>query len=109
MARLLTPVGPAVETFRGNVGVGQSDLAMASESVYALLVANGAGKSTTLHILLNLLRPITDHAEIFGHAFRHLSAEDLARIGYVADGQNLPDWMTVGTLMAYFKPLSRMG
>jgi ABC-2 type transport system ATP-binding protein len=72
--------------------------------VYALLGPNGAGKSTTLQILMNLLRPSSGHAEIFGHDCRRLTAKDFTRIGYVAEGQDLPDWMTVGKLMEYLQP-----
>lgn len=77
---------------------------MAEGSVYALLGPNGAGKSTTLQILMNLLTPTAGHAEIFGHDCRRLSPQDFTRIGYVADGQDLPDWMTVGKFMAYLRP-----
>ncbi len=79
-------------------------LTLPHESVYTLLGANGAGKSTTLQILLNLLRPTTGHAEIFGHDSRRLTADDFTQIGYVAEGQDLPDWMTVGRFMQYLKP-----
>ncbi len=80
------------------------NLTLASESVYALLGANGAGKSTTVQILLNLLQPTSGHAEVFGHDSRRLSAKDFTQIGYVAEGQDLPDWMTVGRFMQYLKP-----
>lgn len=80
------------------------NLALTNQSVYALLGANGAGKTTTLQILLNLLRPTSGHAEVLGHDSRRLSAEDFTRIGYVAEGQDLPDWMTVGRFMQYLKP-----
>jgi len=72
--------------------------------VYALLGPNGAGKTTTLQILMNLLRPSAGRAEIFGQDCRRLSPQDFMRIGYVADGQDLPDWMTVGKFMRYLRP-----
>lgn len=53
---------------------------------------------------MNLLKPTAGHAEIFGHDCRRLSAKDLTRIGYIAEGQDLPDWMTVGRFMEYLKP-----
>ena len=79
-------------------------LAVSEGSVYALLGPNGAGKSTTLQILMNLLKPSSGYAEIFGHDCRRLSPEDFTRIGYVADGQDLPGWMTVGKFMEYLQP-----
>ena len=79
-------------------------LAVPEGSVYALLGPNGAGKSTTLQIVMNLLTPNAGRAEIFGHDCRRLSPKDFTRIGYVADGQDMPDWMTVGKFMNYLQP-----
>lgn len=79
------------------------NLAVSEGSVYALLGPNGAGKTTTLQILMNLLKPSAGYAEIFGHDCRRLSSEDFTRIGYVADGQDLPDRMTVGKFMQYLQ------
>src|SRR6185437_8959131 len=80
------------------------NLTVSEGSVYALLGPNGAGKSTTLQILMNLLKPSAGYAEIFGHDCRLLSPKDFMRIGYVADGQDMPDWMTVGKFMNYLQP-----
>ncbi len=82
----------------------QVTLKVQKGSVYALLGPNGAGKSTTLQILMNLLKPSAGSAEIFGHNCRQLSPQDLTRIGFVAEGLDLPDWMTVERLMAYLQP-----
>ena len=80
------------------------NLTVPEGSVYALLGPNGAGKSTTLQILMNLLKPSAGYSEIFGHDCRQLSPEDFTRIGYVAEGQDLPDWMTVEHFMKYLQP-----
>ena len=53
---------------------------------------------------MNLLKPSAGFAEIFGHDCRRLLPEDFTRIGYVADGQDLPDWMTVGQFIEYLGP-----
>ena len=90
--------------FGKTLALDRVNLTLTNESVYALLGANGAGKSTTLQILLNLLQPTSGYAEVLGNESRQLSAEDFTRIGYVAEGQDLPDWMTVGRLMQYLKP-----
>jgi ABC-2 type transport system ATP-binding protein len=72
-------------------------------SVYALVGPNGAGKSTTIKILLNIYQASSGRAEIIGRDSRRLSPSDLARIGYVSENQNMPEWMTVQYLMAYLK------
>jgi ABC-2 type transport system ATP-binding protein len=74
-------------------------------AITAMLGPNGAGKSTALKIALNLLRPSTGHVEILGVDSRKLGPAQLARIGYVADGMELPDWMTVDQFLAWCRPL----
>lgn len=74
-------------------------------SITALLGPNGAGKSTALKIALNLLRASSGHVEILGVDSRKLGPAQLARIGYVADGMELPDWMTVDQFLAWCRPL----
>ncbi len=74
-------------------------------SITALLGPNGAGKSTALKIALNLLRPSTGHVEILGVDSRKLGPTQLARIGYVAEGMELPDWMTVDQFLGWCRPL----
>jgi len=79
-------------------------LAVPRGSVFALLGANGAGKTTTLKVLVNLLTPTAGRATVLGVDSRRLGERALARIGYVAEGQSLPEWMTVAQLLAYCRP-----
>ncbi|MBD3675981.1 MAG: ABC transporter ATP-binding protein [Planctomycetaceae bacterium] len=63
--------------------------------VVALLGDNGAGKSTTIKILLGLLRPDVGESAVLGMDSRRQSQEIRRRIGYVPDKPALYDWMTV--------------
>lgn len=72
-------------------------------SVFALVGPNGAGKSTTMKICLNMLRASSGTAEVLGVDSRKLSPAELARVGYVSESRQLPDWMTVGRFLAYCK------
>ena len=74
-------------------------------SITAMLGPNGAGKSTALSIALNLLRPSAGRVEILGTDSRKLGPTQLARIGYVAEGMELPDWMTVDQFLGWCRPL----
>jgi ABC-2 type transport system ATP-binding protein len=74
-------------------------------AVYALLGPNGAGKTTLLQILMGLRRPTTGRVSLLGKELSQLSLEDRASIGYVAEGQPLPGWMTLEQLEAYLAPL----
>lgn len=90
--------------FGGTVVLDRMDMRVPEGSIYGLLGPNGAGKSTTLQILMNIHHPSSGHAELFGHDCRRISPEDFTQIGYVAESQDLPDWMTVAEFMAYLQP-----
>ncbi len=72
-------------------------------AVYALVGPNGAGKTTTIRLLMNLLHPHRGRALVLGRDARRLRVEDRQRIGYVAEGQGLPGWMTVRQYLDYWR------
>ncbi len=72
-------------------------------SVFGLIGPNGAGKTTTIKIMMNILQP-WPNIEMLGIDSRRLRPDDLAKIGYVSENQEMPGWMTVSYLMAYLKP-----
>jgi ABC-2 type transport system ATP-binding protein len=90
--------------FGGTAVLDRLNLDVPEGGVYALVGANGVGKTTTIKILMNLQQPTSGRAEVFGHDSRRISPRDFTRIGYVSENQEMPDWMTVGYLMAYLKP-----
>jgi ABC-2 type transport system ATP-binding protein len=73
-------------------------------SIFGLIGPNGAGKTTTLKLLMNIIRPTSGRAEVLGVDSQRLGPAEFARIGYVSENQQMPDWMTVGQLLAYCKP-----
>ena len=73
-------------------------------SVYALIGSNGVGKTTTLQILMNLLRASTGEASVLGVDSRKLGVSEYARIGYVSEGQEMPEAMTVAEFLAFWRP-----
>ncbi|HVZ64630.1 MAG TPA: ABC transporter ATP-binding protein [Opitutaceae bacterium] len=76
-------------------------LSVPEGGVFALLGPNGAGKSTTLKVLLNLLAPTAGSAHVLGVDSRRLSPAERRQIGYLSEGQRLPDWMTVRAFLDY--------
>ena len=74
-------------------------------SIYALLGPNGSGKTTLLRILTGILRATAGSATVLGKGAASLDARDRDNIGYVAEGQSLPEWMTLMQLEDYLAPL----
>src|SRR4029077_16385587 len=55
-------------------------------SVFAFIGRHGAGKTTTIRMILGLLEPTRGKATILGCDSTALSPESRARIGYMAEG-----------------------
>ena len=80
------------------------DLRVEEGRAFALIGPNGAGKTTLLQLLVNLLQPSSGAASVLGVDSRRLGASDFARIGYVAESQQLPGRLTVGQFFDYLRP-----
>ncbi len=79
-------------------------LSIPRNSVYALIGANGTGKSTLMRLLLNIHRPTRGDSSVLGIASRKLKPPHFQRIGYVAEGQHSPDWLTATQYGEFLKP-----
>jgi len=90
--------------FGRTVAVDGISLAVPEGSIYALVGANGAGKTTLIKLLMNILRPNAGRAEVLGIDSAKLAGSSFNRIGYVSENQELPDGMTVGGMLDYFRP-----
>jgi ABC-2 type transport system ATP-binding protein len=65
------------------------DLEVPANAICALVGANGAGKSTTLRVLMNLERADAGHAEVLGLDTARRAPETRAHIGYIAERGNI--------------------
>jgi ABC-2 type transport system ATP-binding protein len=93
-----------VKRFRRVPVLDGLNLSVPEGSVFGLAGPNGVGKTTTIKILMNILRPTSGHAEVLGMDSRALAGDTFANVGYVSENQELPEWMTVEYLLAYLKP-----
>src|SRR3981081_3711599 len=66
------------------------NLSMPEGSVFALVGASGAGKTTTIKILLKITPPSRGHATVLGVDTRSITPPLLAQVGYVSESQALP-------------------
>lgn len=105
-----TPAVDAVIRTRGlckrfgrHVAVEELDLQVPRGSVFAFLGKNGAGKTTTIRMLLHLLDKSAGEARILGLDSVRNALEIKRRIGFVADGQMMYDWMSVDELVWFCK------
>ena len=78
------------------------DLRVPDGAVYVLVGENGAGKSTTMKVLLNLERPDSGRAEVFGHDTSAHGPEVRAQIGYIPEHHEPAyPWMTCAHLIRH--------
>src|SRR5512133_1469552 len=68
-------------------------------SVFAFLGRNGAGKTTTIRMLLDLLDRNAGEARILGLDSIKGAREIRRRVGYVAQNEEMYDWMSVDQLL----------
>jgi ABC-2 type transport system ATP-binding protein len=73
-------------------------------SAYALIGANGAGKTTAIRILMNILEAERGSAAVLGVDSRRISPWELAQIGYVSENQDIPKALTVAEYLDYLRP-----
>ena len=97
----------AVETFDLGRRYGKKwavehlDLKVPKGSVFGFLGLNGAGKSTTIRMLMGLLSPDAGFAHVLG---LDPVGHDIAikrRVGYVPDTPSFYEWMTVEETLAF--------
>jgi ABC-type multidrug transport system ATPase subunit len=87
----------AVDNLSFTVGEGQ---------VYGFLGQNGAGKSTTIRMLLTLIKPTAGEIEIFGLNLQKHRKEILAQIGAIIEKPDLYKYLTGYENIRIFSRLS---
>jgi len=73
-------------------------------ALYALVGQNGAGKTTAIKILMNLIPATHGTAQVLGADSRKIRGKSYTHIGYVSENQEIPEWMKVGALLDYLRP-----
>jgi ABC-2 type transport system ATP-binding protein len=92
-----------VKRFRSVEALRGLDLAVAPNSIYALVGPNGAGKTTAIKIMMNIVKATSGRAEVLGINSADLTGPAFAAIGYVSENQEMPEWMRVGEFLAYMR------
>lgn len=97
----------AIEIRRLHYRAGKSfeipslDLSVPAGSIYGFLGANGSGKTTTIRLVLGLLRPRAGEIRVLDHPMPQDAPRVLARIGYVPEQPHLDPTLAVGDLLRF--------
>ena len=81
------------------------DLRVPEGSVFALIGSNGAGKTTVIRLLMNILRADRGQANVLGTPSNRLEPRDFQRIGYVSESQKLPERLSLAHYFEYLRSL----
>ncbi len=87
--------------------LNELDLSVKEGEVYGFLGRNGAGKSTTIRIMMGITKPTSGTLLLFGKSLGRNRNELRQSIGYVAQEQNFYGWMTpqsIGKFVRGFFP-----
>lgn len=94
-------------SFRGSEALVDVSLTIPPGSVFGLVGLNGAGKTTLIRHLIGGLRPQIGRVHVLGEDPARTPESVLQRVGYVAEEDSLPRWMTVGELIDFMRSLYR--
>jgi ABC-2 type transport system ATP-binding protein len=96
--------------YRGDVlAVDHVDLRVARGEIYAFLGLNGAGKSTTIRMLLGMIRPTAGHAELFGERVQAGASALWRRVGHLVESATAYPELTVRENLEVARRLAGVG
>ncbi len=97
----------AIETQRLQYRAGKTfaieglDLQVPLGSIYGFLGPNGSGKTTTIRLVLGLLRPLAGRITVLGCNIPRDAPRVLARVGYVPEQPHLDPTLTVRETLCF--------
>ena len=94
------------KSFKGNLAINNLNLEIQKGEILGLLGANGAGKSTTINMLLGFISPNSGTIKIDGiNIYKH-SQNSRKKIGYIPENVNLYPYLTGQENLDYFCKLA---
>jgi ABC-2 type transport system ATP-binding protein len=94
---------------RSVLAVDRVDLRVARGEIYAFLGLNGAGTSSTIRMLLGMIRPTAGHAELFGQRVERGSTVLWRRVGHLVESATAYPELTVRENLDVARRLAAMG
>ncbi len=102
----LVTVSHLSKKFKTHLAVDDLSFNVNEGEVYGFLGQNGAGKSTTIRMLLTLITPTTGHIELFGLDLRKERNKILRQVGAVIERPDLYKYLTAFENLSLFARMS---
>jgi len=90
--------------FRKNEVLRNMSLRVERGKTFAFLGRNGAGKTTTIQMLLGLLNRDDGSIRVLGRDPESQPLEVRAKVGYLAEDQQMYGWMKCGDILRFMAP-----
>jgi ABC-2 type transport system ATP-binding protein len=103
---VIVKVNQLSKQFRDIKAVDDLSFTVNKGDVYGFLGQNGAGKSTTIRMLLTLVQPSSGSIELFGHNLQTHRRQILQQIGAVIEKPDLYKYLTAWENLRLFARLS---
>jgi ABC-2 type transport system ATP-binding protein len=87
------------------LAVDHLTLSVPRGSVYGLLGANGAGKTTSIRMMVAHLQPDSGEIRVLGEKPTEYTTDTRRRIAYISENMQVPRWMSIEDAVAFCKPL----
>ncbi|UEG51081.1 ABC transporter ATP-binding protein [Ferruginibacter lapsinanis] len=92
--------------FKDTLAVDDLSFSVNEGDVYGFLGQNGAGKSTSIRMLLTLIKPDTGEIKLFGKELTHHRSEILRQVGAVIEKPDLYKYLSAYDNLKIFAKLS---
>lgn len=93
------------KTFGDHTAVRDLSLEVPAGSLYGFIGPNGSGKTTTIRMILHIIRPDSGEVEVLGKSGTRAANDS---VGYLPEERGLYKKMTVKRLLAYYGSLKGM-
>lgn len=105
MKNILTLKNVSKKYEKSNFSIKEISFSLPEGSILGFVGENGAGKSTTMNCILNVLRRDKGKIEIFGKEMSDEDTDIREDIGVVYDSNNFPEYLTASQLSNIFEKI----